>query len=159
MTGAGGNGGAAGEASCAVVSALDSRWRAVPCTGDALPSACRAENGSFSAAAWSVAAGERGWCPLGSKHDLPRHPHENYQLARAVREAGFSGAWLPVHGPEWRVDSWPAMEMQPQPKAWPASAVKTPIALGFILFAGLLLVVVTRRGVSSSPVQHAIHAP
>ena len=106
-------------ANCGVISASDARWRAVPCALPALPSACRLQNASLGAAdgGWVVGDGgaERGACPEGTLYDLPRHPRENYLLAAALQRAGHEAAWLPVHGPEWSTDGWPARRQQRQP--------------------------------------------
>jgi hypothetical protein len=118
--GASGGGGAAaaGPANCGVLSASDSRWRAVPCSLRALPSACRRADAALDAAdgGWVVdGSRRRGDCPPGSDFDLPRHPRENYLLAAALQQAGHEAAWLPVHGPDWSTDGWPAARQQPQP--------------------------------------------
>lgn len=105
-------------ANCGVISAADSRWRAVPCSLPALPSACRDRNASLDApdGGWVVDASlPRGDCPPGTQYDLPRHPRENYLLAAALQRAGHEAAWLPVHGPEWSTDGWPAERQQRQP--------------------------------------------
>jgi hypothetical protein len=112
-------GSVAGQAAnCGVLSASDARWRAVPCSLPSLPSACRRVNASLGAAdgGWVVDNSlPRGTCPEGTEYDLPRHPRENYLLAGALQQAGHEAAWLPVHGPEWSTDGWPAQRQQRQP--------------------------------------------
>ena len=106
-----------GAANCGVLSASDARWRAVPCGLPALPSACRHVNASLGAAdgGWVIDSSlPRGGCPEGTQYDLPRHPRENYLLAAALQRAGHEAAWLPVHGPEWSTDGWPAKRQQRQ---------------------------------------------
>ncbi len=111
-------GGVGGQAAnCGVLSASDGRWRAVPCSLPSLPSACRWVNASLGAAdgGWVVDSTlPRGSCPEGADYDLPRHPRENYLLAAALQQAGHEAAWLPVHGPEWSTDGWPAQRQQRQ---------------------------------------------
>jgi hypothetical protein len=109
---------AAAAANCGVLSAGDSRWRAAPCTLPSLPSACRRRNATLGAAdgGWVLNATlARGSCPEGAEYDLPRHPRENYLLAAALQHAGHEAAWLPLHGPEWSTEGWPAAQQQRQP--------------------------------------------
>lgn len=113
-----------------------------------LPSTCRLLNGTLSRPQWTLAPGPRGACPPGTVWDLPRHPQENYGLAAALRSAGTPGAWLPVHGPEWSVDGWPARPVGPwQPAWWMNISPEGPIAgaLGLAALVGVLVVVRRRR--------------
>lgn len=104
-------------ANCGVLSASDARWRAVPCALPLLPSACRLANASLGApdGGWVLDSSlPRGACPEGAQYDLPRHPRENYLLAAALQRGGHDAAWLPVHGPEWSTDGWPAERQRRQ---------------------------------------------
>ncbi|KAL4424092.1 hypothetical protein ABPG75_001393 [Micractinium tetrahymenae] len=130
-------------ANCGVISAADARWRAVPCSLPALPSACRDRNASLGApdGGWVVDASlPRGDCPPGTQYDLPRHPRENYLLAAALQRAGHEAAWLPVHGPEWSTDGWPAERQQRQPtdKRRVLRHVALPAAGGLLAVAALV---------------------
>ncbi|KAL4419285.1 hypothetical protein ABPG77_008335 [Micractinium sp. CCAP 211/92] len=148
--GVGGSGVQAPAANCGVISAADSRWRAVPCSLPALPSACRDRNASLDApdGGWVVDASlPRGDCPPGTQYDLPRHPRENYLLAAALQRGGHDAAWLPVHGPEWSTDGWPAERQQRQPtdKRRVLRHVGLPAAAGLLAVAALVSGVVLSR--------------
>ncbi|KAL6779087.1 hypothetical protein ACKKBF_B18815 [Auxenochlorella protothecoides x Auxenochlorella symbiontica] len=105
-------------AGCAVIDAASGRWESVSCAQD-LHNACRAEARSATnstapawwlAADWVVAPGARGECPPGTRADAPRHGVENAALARAVRAANRTAAWLPLAGgpSSWTLDALPA---------------------------------------------------
>lgn len=137
-------------ANCGVISAADSRWRAVPCSLPALPSACRDRNASLGApdGGWVVDASlPRGDCPPGTQYDLPRHPRENYLLAAALQRGGHEAAWLPVHGPEWSTDGWPAERQQRQPtdRRRVLRHVALPAVAGLLAVAALVSGVVLSR--------------
>lgn len=148
--GVGSSGVQAPAANCGVISAADSRWRAVPCSLPTLPSACRDRNASLGApdGGWVVDASlPRGDCPPGTQYDLPRHPRENYLLAAALQRGGHDAAWLPVHGPEWSTDGWPAERQQRQPtdKRRVLRHVGLPAAAGLLAVAALVSGVVLSR--------------
>lgn len=144
---------AAPPANCGVISASDARWRAEPCGLPALPSACRLQNASLGASdgGWVVVDGTlpRGTCPPGTQYDLPRHPRENYLLAAALQRAGHEAAWLPVHGPEWSTDGWPAERQQRQPTSRRQLLVHgaLPAAGGAVVLAATLAAAVAVRRV------------
>lgn len=98
--------GTGAAAACGIIGADDGRWRASECSGQSLPSACRAAGKSLlSDEQWVLGQGERGECPEGSSFDLPKHPRENYWLAEVLKEAGAPAAWLPLQGPDWTLDA------------------------------------------------------
>ena len=137
--------------SCAVLSAADARWRTALCTAAARPSACRLRNASISAlgGGWLLDASlPRGMCPPGAQFDLPRHPRENYLLAAALQRAGHEAAWLPLHGPEWSTDGWPAEQQVRQPTSMHHILLHLalPATAAMVASAALVAVSVTVRG-------------
>jgi hypothetical protein len=88
------------ENQCAFVSSTDGRWRTANCDIDSMPIACRLGNGANSSQTiWILETNNRDGCPNGTLFDVPRHPKENLELARRIRETHFAGAWLPLKGP------------------------------------------------------------
>ena len=130
-------------ANCGVISAGDARWRAVPCPLPALPSACRVLGAALGAPdGWALNASlPRGSCPPGSEYDLPRHPRENYLLAAALAAGGHEAAWLPVHGPDWSTDGWPAQRQQRQPTSRRRVLLHAALPAAGVLAAAVLTVV------------------
>ena len=90
------------EQRCAVVSAEDGRWRAVPCEAQpGTPVACRKADGSWRLGIQAARQGpgaRGGACPAGSAWDVPHHAKENLALRAALAAAGAPAAWLPLQG-------------------------------------------------------------
>ena len=94
---------------CAVISAMDGRWRSVSCSDSSttIRTACRRAGTPLESDDQWVLGGGEGECPNGSAFDVPRHPRENFWLTQVMRDQGVDAAWLPVQGPEWAVDGVP----------------------------------------------------
>ncbi len=92
---------------CAFISSSDGRWRTSSCDNNgqsSIPLACRLQSMEPGIQTiWLLGNQSTGLCPDGSIFDLPRHPRENYELARILQKHGHSAAWLPLHGPDFEV--------------------------------------------------------
>lgn len=96
------------ENQCAFISSTDGRWRTTNCDIDSMPTACRLGNGATSSQTiWILQSNNRNVCPNGTQFDVPRHPKENLELARRIRETRVAGAWLPLKGPTFVLHNMP----------------------------------------------------
>lgn len=96
------------EDQCAFISSTDGRWRTTDCDMDSMPIACRLGDGTASSQTiWILRSNNLEKCPNGTLFDVPRHPKENLELVKRIRETHFPGAWLPLKGPNFEIHDVP----------------------------------------------------